>query len=267
MPSYYVDTSLCYCSLCDRYFPDTVARAQHVRYSRNHPMCEKCNVRFANRNSLRVHYTVSRRHHYCSACDQHFRSPAGLRAHIELTAIHGGGDSDDDDDDDSIDDSYEGWEDDVGEARYPDENDQEEPPVSDDEEISPDEEYWSEDDEPNPLDDGSYSGYAPVPAGFRQRADSIDVRAMVEADEGDDSLKDTSCVALPQEKPPPPASACLLNCPVCIEPTSTPTATSCGHVFCSSCIRRALRVERKCPVCRRNAIPAELRRLFLNVAA
>lgn len=54
MPEYYVDNDLCYCSLCDRYFPDEELRANHVRYALNHPKCNKCEIRFANGNALRV---------------------------------------------------------------------------------------------------------------------------------------------------------------------------------------------------------------------
>ncbi|OSD02707.1 hypothetical protein PYCCODRAFT_1367093 [Trametes coccinea BRFM310] len=275
MPSYYVDNSSCYCSLCDRYFPDAMARTQHIHFARNHPKCEKCNVRFANGNSLRVHYTVSRRHHYCSACDRHFRSPAGLRAHVELSAIHGGGDdSDDSDDDDPIDDSYEGWEDDVGEVRYPDENDGDEPPVSEDEEIAPHEEYWSEDDEPDPFEsdsdsfeDVAYSGYAPVPEEFRREEGSVRsglVEAGAEAGGTSEWCEQPdSSAERPHEGPPP--GALTLTCPVCLEAPSVPTATACGHVFCSSCVLRSLHVERQCPVCRKAARFKDLRKLFLNI--
>ncbi|KAI0371318.1 hypothetical protein BV20DRAFT_1051724 [Pilatotrama ljubarskyi] len=239
MSSYYVDRSLCYCSLCDRYFPDVLTRAHHVRFARNHPKCDKCNVRFANGNALRVHYTVSRRHHFCSACDRHFGSPAGLRAHIELAAIHGGDDSDDEDEDDSIDDSYDGWEDDVGRARYPDENDYEEPQVSDDEEITAYDVYWPEDDEPDIFGERRYDGYAPVPAEFRRLDDTLNTPASPESPTSEtdicaDLRKDITCVALPQEQPPPSSGAFTLGCPICLEPTSTPTATGCGHVYCAS---------------------------------
>ncbi|KAI0659406.1 hypothetical protein C8Q70DRAFT_1045249 [Cubamyces menziesii] len=253
MPAYIVDDSLCYCSLCDRYFPDVAARAQHVYFSNNHPKCNKCDTRFANGNALRNHYTISRRHHYCSSCQRHFKSAAGLRAHIELAAIHGGDDSDDEDgEDDSIDDSYEGWEDDVGRVRYPEENDDEEPPVSDDEQIPFEDEYWSEDDEPSPFDE-TYDGYAPVPAEFRREADTAE---------------ESTCTGHAQEEPQPPGvQALILYCPICLESAAQPTATVCGHVFCSSCIRQSLHVEPSCPVCRRGAHPKYLRKLFFGAAA
>ncbi|CDO71197.1 hypothetical protein BN946_scf184845.g68 [Trametes cinnabarina] len=230
MPSYIVDSSLYYCSLCDRYFPDALARAQHLHFARNHPKCEKCNVRFANGNSLRVH--------------------------IELSAIHGGGeDSDPDSDDENyIDDSYEGWEDDVGETRYPEENDEEEPPVSDDEEVSPHDEYWSEDDEPDLLDsdtgsfeDLSYSLYAPVPEELGHWGGGTASDIALDEEGNDSPTHAVPDAAQTSERASLPAGTFILSCPVCLEQTSIPTATACGHVFCSSCIRYSLQFERQCP--------------------
>ncbi len=45
--------AVCYCSLCDEYFPGVEARAAHVQFTTNHPKCEKCNTRYANGNALR----------------------------------------------------------------------------------------------------------------------------------------------------------------------------------------------------------------------
>ncbi|KAH9887239.1 hypothetical protein C8Q73DRAFT_794799 [Cubamyces lactineus] len=266
MPSYIVDDSLCYCSLCDRYFPDVAARAQHVHFSNNHPKCDKCDTRFANGNALRNHYTISRRHHYCSSCDRHFKCAAGLRAHIELAAIHGGDDSDDEDEiDDSIDDSYEGWEDDVGRVRFPEDNDVEEPPVSDDEQIPMEDEYWSEDDEPSPFDQ-AYDGYAPVPAEFRREANTAEEPTSSDSAGGaPPAAEDATCADHTPEKPQPPGTQTfILFCPICLESAIKPTATVCGHVFCSSCIRQSLHVELSCPVCRRGAHPKYLRKLFFG---
>ncbi|KAI0634797.1 hypothetical protein C8Q77DRAFT_1156184 [Trametes polyzona] len=271
-----VQRDLCYCSLCDRYFPDEELRDQHVLFSPNHPKCEKCDIRFANGNALRAHYTISRKHNYCAACDRHFRTPAGIHAHIELSAIHGGGgdDSDEEEDDDDIDDSYEGWEDDVGLARFPEENDRDEPSVDDDDAIDSEDVYWPEDTESDPpeLDDASYDGNAPVPDGVTVEVGPDHMLAVTTEESSSpkahvcgESCKENGCTDLIQGKPPP--GAFFLTCPVCIDPMSVPTATACGHLFCSSCINRCIQVERACPVCRRKAVPKDLRKLFLDVAA
>lgn len=42
-----------------------------------------------------------------------------------------------------------------------------------------------------------------------------------------------------------------LRCRVCKDFYKTPMITSCSHTFCSLCIRRALSVDGKCPLCRK----------------
>ena len=90
--------------------------------------------------------------------------------HLELSSIH----CDDEDGDDlspeeAAGDSHEGWEDEVGARLFPEEDDDyDELPVSLDDRINPEDEYWPEDDEPAPEDD-SYNGWAPVPAEFKRK--------------------------------------------------------------------------------------------------
>ena len=150
------------------------------------------------------HYVVSLRHFYCSVCRVEFKTAAGLRAvrpffpppssstqhvhhcrpqHIELAAIHRGEAEDEDEREDEIeiDDSYEGWEDDAGAVLFPDENeDYYEPPVSMDDAVEPEDEYWDEDDEPAPEEE-YYRAWAPVPEEYRTRlrrgADRVSIPA------------------------------------------------------------------------------------------
>lgn len=43
------------------------------------------------------------------------------------------------------------------------------------------------------------------------------------------------------------------TCPVCMdEPLATPALTSCGHLFCVSCIQQCKQTQGKCPVCRKS---------------
>ncbi|KAI0646571.1 hypothetical protein C8Q79DRAFT_1050729 [Trametes meyenii] len=270
-PAYYTDnSSTCYCSLCDQYFFNFRARAQHVPHARNHPKCEKCNLRFANGNELRAHYTVSLRHNFCSSCDKHFATPAGFRAHVELTAMHGG-DSDPDDVDGSIDDSYEGWEDDVGRVRFPEENEHVEPSVEDDQRIATEDVYWPEDDEITPRVN-PYAGYAPIPSGVERPSARAHAHThahtptpAVPTHTHSEGCKDGACAA-PPEEPTAPAGVFCLNCPICLEPASTPTATACGHVFCAPCIEHVVGNSWGCPVCRTFTVPGDLRRLYLSTA-
>ncbi|KAH9849561.1 hypothetical protein C2E23DRAFT_352061 [Lenzites betulinus] len=265
MPDYIVDNDSCYCSLCDQYFTTEESRTAHIQYSTNHPRCETCNTRFANGNSLRVHYTVSRRHNYCSGCFRHFNTAAGIRAHIEL--VHGGDDSDSDDDDDPAR-SYDGWEDDVGREMFPDEDDQADLPVSLDEVIAPEDDYWPEDTEPLPdelreleeEEDQSYNGWGPVPSPEELGNQSDDESDDTSDDDADSSNPKGSVKAISGGK-------LSVDCPICLCPTRTPTATICGHIFCSSCIRTSVIIGKNCPVCRRNAAVRDLRKLYLETSA
>ena len=42
-----------------------------------------------------------------------------------------------------------------------------------------------------------------------------------------------------------------LSCCICFEEASSPTVTSCGHLFCRAHIKEWLKQEHSCPVCRR----------------
>ncbi|KAI9578458.1 hypothetical protein GQX74_009032 [Glossina fuscipes] len=52
-------------------------------------------------------------------------------------------------------------------------------------------------------------------------------------------------------------------CPICLESTvNQPTSTRCGHVYCQSCIREAVKFNRLCPMCNAPVAPRELRRIY-----
>lgn len=42
------------------------------------------------------------------------------------------------------------------------------------------------------------------------------------------------------------------TCPLCLDSfmENNPVATSCGHVYCSNCIKKAIESFKECPVCR-----------------
>ncbi|KAI0824823.1 hypothetical protein BC628DRAFT_1410623 [Trametes gibbosa] len=277
MPEFVVDNDTRYCSLCDEYFITDEARTEHIQHSDNHPRCDSCNIRFANGNSLRVHYTISRKHNYCSSCHRHFNTAAGIRVHIEL--VHGGDDSDSDNDDPAR--NYDGWEDDVGREMFPDEDDFDTLPVSLDEAIDPEQVYWPEDSEPLPdelreleeEEERAYSGWAPVPS-----PDDLGNESDDESDDtaGEEEVHSHTCTDSCNDAPGEKSSklkakvtatgTLSMDCPICLCPTRSPTATACGHVFCSSCIYTSVFIGKNCPVCRTKTVVRDLRKLFLEVA-
>ncbi|KAI8825256.1 uncharacterized protein EV422DRAFT_518088 [Fimicolochytrium jonesii] len=56
---------------------------------------------------------------------------------------------------------------------------------------------------------------------------------------------------------PPPGQDNGLKCAICLDsltddPNTKLSATICGHVFCEDCIKDAVRVHKKCPICRKD---------------
>ncbi|XP_023178221.2 uncharacterized protein LOC111604401 isoform X2 [Drosophila hydei] len=68
---------------------------------------------------------------------------------------------------------------------------------------------------------------------------------------------ESDVVTAPQSEP--------YKCPVCLKCVHhrKPASTVCGHVFCSSCIKTALRATCKCPVCQRLITARQIFRIFI----
>ncbi|KZT08029.1 uncharacterized protein LAESUDRAFT_736205 [Laetiporus sulphureus 93-53] len=242
-----------YCSLCDRYFPSDEARAEHVQHSNNHPQCVACNRRFANKNSLRNHLVLSRRHHYCSSCDREFQTAAGLRVHIEYSSVHR---DDSDDEEDEEPGEPEGWEDRYGPLYFPDENRRAEDDfdLPYDDEVPYEDEYWDEDDVAEIEDEIEPQQHYNPPV-MRRDPDNLSTDTIRDIPVG------TTASSTADEFQP---EGVLFNCPLCLEAPNETSATRCGHVFCTSCIRQALDIKPSCPVCRKGAVHLQLRKIYLS---
>ncbi|KAK2751916.1 peroxisome biogenesis factor 10 [Onygenales sp. PD_40] len=48
------------------------------------------------------------------------------------------------------------------------------------------------------------------------------------------------------------------KCTLCLEPYRDPSVTSCGHVFCWTCIRDWVREKPECPLCRQEALGSKI---------
>lgn len=54
-----------------------------------------------------------------------------------------------------------------------------------------------------------------------------------------------------------------MRCHICKEYLKSPVLTTCGHIFCSICIRRNLSVSQKCPLCHEETYESGLRKILL----
>jgi hypothetical protein len=54
-----------------------------------------------------------------------------------------------------------------------------------------------------------------------------------------------------------------LNCSICQFEMKEMTSTKCGHTFCEQCIKQAIRINKKCPTCRKTTTMKDLHRVYL----
>ncbi|ESQ49310.1 hypothetical protein EUTSA_v10021816mg [Eutrema salsugineum] len=52
-------------------------------------------------------------------------------------------------------------------------------------------------------------------------------------------------------------------CPICMCPLTEETSTKCGHIFCNSCIKKAISHQPSCPSCRKHVTASDLIRIYL----
>ncbi|KAJ6842521.1 E3 ubiquitin-protein ligase RNF4-like isoform X1 [Iris pallida] len=53
------------------------------------------------------------------------------------------------------------------------------------------------------------------------------------------------------------------SCPICMTTLDNPCSTVCGHIFCESCLKAAIQVQKKCPTCRAKLTNKSFHRVFL----
>jgi len=53
------------------------------------------------------------------------------------------------------------------------------------------------------------------------------------------------------------------TCPICWNKMEEPSTTTCGHVFCDTCIKQAIKVQKKCPTCRKGLKMNSVHRIYL----
>lgn len=54
-----------------------------------------------------------------------------------------------------------------------------------------------------------------------------------------------------------------LRCTICMDTMKEETSTLCGHIFCKACIVNAIRVQNRCPACRKEVSLNNIHRIYL----
>lgn len=74
--------------------------------------------------------------------------------------------------------------------------------------------------------------------------------------------QEPSRIVAPHPPPSPPKEP-VFSCPICMGPMVEEMTTKCGHIFCKSCIKKALATQAKCPTCRKRVTMKEIIRVYL----
>jgi late competence protein required for DNA uptake (superfamily II DNA/RNA helicase) len=54
-----------------------------------------------------------------------------------------------------------------------------------------------------------------------------------------------------------------LRCVICMDTMKDETSTTCGHIFCESCIQGAIKAQKKCPTCRKKLTMKNIHRIYI----
>lgn len=64
--------------------------------------------------------------------------------------------------------------------------------------------------------------------------------------------------------PPEPPQEPKLICAICMDTMEEETSTICGHIFCRKCIVEAMKMQKKCPTCRKRLANSQIHRIYLS---
>ncbi|XP_062198538.1 uncharacterized protein LOC133901258 [Phragmites australis] len=87
----------------------------------------------------------------------------------------------------------------------------------------------------------------------------------VSPESGEGSSLQSSNAAQTSKEPAPKEP--IFTCPVCLNKLEEPSTTICGHIFCAECIKLAIKVQKKCPTCRRSLRANNFHRIYLPNSA
>ncbi|XP_047049005.1 E3 ubiquitin-protein ligase RNF4-like [Lolium rigidum] len=95
----------------------------------------------------------------------------------------------------------------------------------------------------------------------RQKASAV-INISPETGEGS-SLQSNKAVKTRKEPAKVAPKEPIFTCPVCWNKLEEPATTMCGHIFCTSCIKQAIQVQKKCPTCRKYLKINNFHRIYL----
>ncbi|KAM0893066.1 hypothetical protein ACQ4PT_025331 [Festuca glaucescens] len=95
----------------------------------------------------------------------------------------------------------------------------------------------------------------------RQRASAV-INISPETGEGS-SMQPNKAVKTRKEAAKVAPKEPIFTCPVCWNKLEEPATTICGHIFCTSCIKQAIQVQKKCPTCRKYLKINNFHRIYL----
>ncbi|KAM5569596.1 E3 ubiquitin-protein ligase BRE1-like [Rosa sericea] len=82
------------------------------------------------------------------------------------------------------------------------------------------------------------------------------------SEDGDkNKIEEVPSPELPESTPPQEIPS--FSCPICLGPLSEETSTKCGHIFCKMCIEASIKVQHKCPTCRKKLRMKDTIRVYL----
>ncbi|KAL5201561.1 hypothetical protein ABZP36_035915 [Zizania latifolia] len=96
----------------------------------------------------------------------------------------------------------------------------------------------------------------------RQRVTPVIHRISPEREEGS-SLQSNNAVKTTKEPAKVAPKEPVFTCPVCLSKLEEPSTTTCGHIFCTKCIKQAIKIHKKCPTCRKSLRANNFHRIYL----
>ncbi|KAJ6790454.1 E3 ubiquitin-protein ligase RNF4-like [Iris pallida] len=85
-------------------------------------------------------------------------------------------------------------------------------------------------------------------------------RTIINCESYSTSEDNVASIPVPQKVVPKEPT---FSCPICMNTLDNPCSTVCGHIFCESCLKASIQVQKKCPTCRAKLTNKSFHKVFL----